>query len=78
MDNPTGIYVTLKARAILAAIDAGLVKRTLRGYKLNKFNRFWELFEKAMSEEFEYALEQKCQTRAEQNHKDIAEEPPPG
>lgn len=51
MDNPTGIYVTLKARAILAAIDAGLVKRTLRGYKLDKFNRFWELLEKAITEE---------------------------
>lgn len=44
---------TLKGKAVTAAIEAGLIPKTDRGYPLGCFLRFWEKFSPAIDQSFE-------------------------
>lgn len=41
--------ITDKGIALLAAIDAGLCKKTDKGYDITEFTKFWELYQKDLA-----------------------------
>lgn len=41
-------FTTLKGMALLAAIDAGMIRKEKKGYNVAPFLKFWEIFQPEM------------------------------
>lgn len=72
------IAITLKGRAVLSAIDAGLCCEDEDGYEVGPFLKFWEDFEPQMNAALENKIQevfdQERQHRAKQDKKNLSKE----
>lgn len=71
--DQTYSFTTLKGKALIAAVDAGLVKHEKKGYNVAPFMKFWESFspdvEKLLEEHYDHwqSLQQEGENGTDDN-----------